>query len=238
APDTFAYWHDVDGCSGTTPDKTDAKGASRCEIYTHCQAGVQAGLCSITANSFNGLPFDGHILYLNPDYKLASAAWAFLSQFQLPAAVAPKKANLAGAAKAKVGHKAHSLGTISWNVTLGGSTWSADAGGEPLTGSWVRHGKKKAVLTLTGDSRTALLGSLASQAADVVGSAVTVDMTAAHDGLVIMLDRHGTPRRLDGRFTVAGAPQRGLLTLRVRWGRSAPPRPGRARRRAARGPRA
>ena len=88
APATSDYWHDVDGCTGTTPDVVVAEGDSRCETYTRCASGVEAGLCSITAETFGGAFFDGHILYLNDDFVLADVAWAFLSSFRLPDAPA------------------------------------------------------------------------------------------------------------------------------------------------------
>src|SRR5262245_11942873 len=99
APETFAYWHDIDGCAGTTPDVLEPTGQSRCERYTHCSAGVEAGLCSITARDFPGAFFSGHILYLNDDLNLAQVAWSFLSRFTLPRTPAPRATFLRGTAR-------------------------------------------------------------------------------------------------------------------------------------------
>jgi polyhydroxybutyrate depolymerase len=74
---TQDYWHDVNGCDGVTPDAVVVHGASRCETFTSCRDGVESGLCSITAATFGGSPFDGHILYVNDDFVLSEVAWAF-----------------------------------------------------------------------------------------------------------------------------------------------------------------
>ena len=218
APDTFAYWRDVNGCRGTEPDAQDARGASRCETYTRCQQGVQVGLCSITAQAFPGLSFSGHILYLNPDYNLAEVAWAFLSRFQLPAVTAPRRAALAGSARVKLGRTRGTLPTLEWTLSLGAGTWTAeDADGNALTGSWVRRGRK-GVLSLTGDSRATLLAALTTQASPVVGGAVTLGL-AVRNPLLVRLDSQGVPQRLVGRFTLtdgaATGAKRGLVTVRL-----------------------
>jgi len=218
APDTFAYWRDVNGCRGTEPDARDARGASRCETYTRCQRGAEVGLCSITARAFPGAAFDGHILYLNPDYDLAEVAWAFLSRFRLPAVAVPRRVALAGPVRVKLGRARGTLPTLEWTLSLGAGTWTAeDAAGNALTGSWVRRGRT-GVLSLTGDSRATLLALLASQASPVVGRAVTVGL-AARNPLLVRLDGQGMPRRLIGRFTLtdgaATGAKRGLVTVRL-----------------------
>ena len=83
APDSFAYWRDVNGCGNGSPDETVTLGTSPCETYTNCADGVRVVLCSITADPIP--PFPGHWLYVNPDLVLAEVAWQFLSQFELPA---------------------------------------------------------------------------------------------------------------------------------------------------------
>jgi polyhydroxybutyrate depolymerase len=86
---TFAHWRDVNGCGTGTPEIHTASGLSYCDIDTSCAPDVQVGLCSITADSFGGQYYDGHILYLNPDYDLEVLIWDFLSQHTLaPAAPA------------------------------------------------------------------------------------------------------------------------------------------------------
>src|SRR5262249_9080257 len=84
AAPSFQYWRTFDGCAGASPDETVVAGGSMCETFTQCNDGVEAGLCSIASNSPS--PFQGHILYINPDMNLSQAAWDFLSQFQLVAA--------------------------------------------------------------------------------------------------------------------------------------------------------
>lgn len=83
AAESFAYWRDVNGCGSGPPDQRVDAGASRCETYMQCNAGVQVGLCSITANPTSYAP--GHVLYQNPDFDVTAVAWQFLSQFTLPA---------------------------------------------------------------------------------------------------------------------------------------------------------
>lgn len=74
-PDSFAYWAQVNGCTGD-PEVTYSKGDSVCETYTSCDAGVQVALCSI-----NG----GHHLYGNlDDVPVTDLAWQFLSSHTLP----------------------------------------------------------------------------------------------------------------------------------------------------------
>jgi poly(3-hydroxybutyrate) depolymerase len=83
AAESFAHWRDLNGCGSGPPDEGVVVAASVCETYTHCDAGVQVGLCSITADAATAAP--GHWLYLNPDLDVAALAWEFLSQFALPA---------------------------------------------------------------------------------------------------------------------------------------------------------
>lgn len=80
---TIDHWRSADSCGSEPFEVHTASGASYCDYDTSCSPGVQVGLCSITANSFGGQYFDGHILYLNPDYDLELVAWDFLSQFRL-----------------------------------------------------------------------------------------------------------------------------------------------------------
>lgn len=74
-PDSFAYWGQADGCTGS-PAVTYQNGDSYCETYETCSAGVNVTLCTI-----NG----GHLLYVNADgVPVADLAWQFLSRFTLP----------------------------------------------------------------------------------------------------------------------------------------------------------
>lgn len=83
AQTTLDHWIETNECEDDDDVEHTESGLSFCDVYTDCEDDVQTGLCSITADSFGGSFFDGHILYLNPDYVLAEVAWDFLSQFAL-----------------------------------------------------------------------------------------------------------------------------------------------------------
>lgn len=85
AQTSFAYWRDVTGCAGTTPDETTTIGTSTCERYTNCEAGTEIGLCSVNASV--NTPIPGHITYINPDLNIAADAWDFFTRQQAPAPV-------------------------------------------------------------------------------------------------------------------------------------------------------
>jgi polyhydroxybutyrate depolymerase len=75
-PASFAYWAQVNGCSGDAV-VTYMQDDSICETYESCEAGVQVGLCSLDG---------GHVLYLenNDGVPVGELAWQFLSGFTLP----------------------------------------------------------------------------------------------------------------------------------------------------------
>ena len=81
APDSLAFWRDTNGCGSGPPDERLELGASHCETYVSCDAGVQVELCSVEASQTSYVP--GHILYLNPDIDIARTAWEFLSRFRM-----------------------------------------------------------------------------------------------------------------------------------------------------------
>lgn len=90
AATTIAHWRDRNACGTNAYEIHTASGLSYCDIDTSCADGVHTGLCSITADSFGGQFFDGHLLYINPDMDVTRVAWDFLAQFSLPApAVTP-----------------------------------------------------------------------------------------------------------------------------------------------------
>ena len=93
---TLDHWRSTNFCGTGAFEFHIANGASYCDIDQSCADGVSVGLCSITAQAFPGQFYDGHILYLNPDYDLASLAWVFMSEFTLPPA-APVVPALPGA---------------------------------------------------------------------------------------------------------------------------------------------
>jgi polyhydroxybutyrate depolymerase len=80
---SFAQWRDVDGCGSGSPDAHVDVGTSFCDIYEHCNAGVQVELCSVNADQSS--VGAGHTTYLNSDIDIPQAAWEFLSRFRLPA---------------------------------------------------------------------------------------------------------------------------------------------------------
>ncbi|HEX5066464.1 MAG TPA: PHB depolymerase family esterase [Myxococcota bacterium] len=83
---TFTHWRDTNACGAGTPEIHHVSGNSYCDYDTSCADGVQVGLCSVTAQAFPGQFYDGHILYLNPDYNFAVVTYDFMSQFTLPPA--------------------------------------------------------------------------------------------------------------------------------------------------------
>ncbi len=85
AATTIAHWRERNACGTNAYEIHTSAGLSYCDIDTSCADGVQTGLCSITADSFGGQFFDGHILYINPDMDVTRVAWDFLAQFSLPA---------------------------------------------------------------------------------------------------------------------------------------------------------
>ena len=77
---TFEHWRSTDGCGTGAPEIHTAQGQSYCDYDTSCANGLRVGLCSITAQAFPGQFYDGHILYLNPDYNLAVLAYDFMPE--------------------------------------------------------------------------------------------------------------------------------------------------------------
>jgi len=223
APDTFAYWHDIDGCSGSAPDDTVVHGQSRCETYTQCADGTQVRLCSIVAASFGGTPIDGHIAYLNPDFDLAQVAWDFMSQFTLPDTALPASAALHGRTMLRVGAPGPRLkGELRWTLKLAADTWTAtDADGNAYTGSARRRGHGRAYdLVLTTEAQHVLSGVLEASldaATSVSNWSLPVDPTST---LRLETRRDGTPRRLRGKLRIlrGGVPAAVLGTYVVRAG--------------------
>ena len=221
APSTFAYWRDIDGCGSGAPDQVVERGRSRCETYTACAQGVQAGLCSIFANSLVGTPVEGHVIYFNDDFVLADVAWQFLSSFTLPDVRAPAESVLAGRETMKIGGRRQAPVSLRWNLHLGAGTWGATAAdGTPLSGSWKpkRHNRRAGDAELTTDSLDALSRALAARIADVTaGSAVDLEPAGP---LRMRIDRSGAAVSLRGRFRVLrdGAAS-GRYELRLRRAR-------------------
>lgn len=79
----FEFWADLNECVGAEPDRTTPLGgSSMCSTYTQCASQAQIRLCSVES-----VDADGHNVYQNQDsVDLASLAWEFMSQFELPAA--------------------------------------------------------------------------------------------------------------------------------------------------------
>jgi len=199
APATFDYWHDVNGCEGTSPDVLVTQGDSRCETYTKCAAGVEAGLCSITAATFGGTFFDGHILYLNDDFVLAEVAWSFLSRFRLPDAPASfRRATLEGATRLKLRGRSVIAEDAVWQLGIGtGTWWATDAADHAFAGAARGKGRHRS-LALSTDAATSLIAALA-ESAGVDPAMLTVD---GDPKLRVTVGRRA---RLTGTVRVAGA---------------------------------
>jgi polyhydroxybutyrate depolymerase len=214
APDTFSFWHDTDACAGSTPDQTVTAGNSRCETYTSCGEGTEAGLCSIDAATYGGSPIDGHILYFNPDFVLSEVAWSFLSRFTLPADATAAQATLTGRTLSRIKGRGRKSHRTAWSLVLNDGTWSAvDADGDVLGGTWVPRGKggRDLVLTLSDTDRDALLADLAGDGAPV--AAAGAERLHAH------LNRRRTRVTLKGALrlvTADGGKRAGRWTLTAR----------------------
>lgn len=74
AQESFAYWAQVNGCTGTAV-VTLQTGKSRCVTFASCTGEVEVTLCSIDG---------GHVLYWNQDVEIARRAWEVFSRFSLP----------------------------------------------------------------------------------------------------------------------------------------------------------
>jgi polyhydroxybutyrate depolymerase len=213
AADTFAQWKAVNGCTSAQPDVTEVFGASRCETYTQCEAGVETALCSITAKTFApGSLINGHILYINDDVDIAQRAWDFLSRFTLPdpPAQAVVAGNLLVRSKPDKGRMA-----VAWNVVLGHDAWTAaDGEGRVYGGTAKRKGKSKTfALTPTDDTRITLAEVISAGLGAPAGE-VTID---PRDALRVDTDKTGTPIRMKGTLRLLrGGKAAGHVTLKVK----------------------
>jgi hypothetical protein len=213
AAETLAYWRDVNDCRDATPRLTVAVGASRCEVYEQCASGVEAGLCSITAISFGGTFFDGHILYLNPDVDAGAIAWAFLSRFRRVDAPVPRQLTLEGRQRLPAGPGRLRGDPVAWQLTLGqGTWWATDSAGRTYAGSTLRSGGRD-ILTLSEDALGTLIAALSERATELTGGPVTFTL-AGGDSLRLRVGKKKA--RLAGRLKLdAGAGPRGYrLDLR------------------------
>src|SRR5262249_25089150 len=201
APTTFAYWRDVDGCGSGAPDQVVERGQSRCETYTSCAQGGQAGPGSITANSLLGTRIWGHVGYLNADFSLADVAWNFFSSFTLPDVTAPADSVLAGRDLARIDGKRQPRVQLRWNVHLGAGTWGGTAAdGTALSGSWTPRRRSRRV----GEAEPATHSPPApapALAARLRASPATVDLEPI-GVLRLRRNRAGAATSLRGRFRV------------------------------------
>jgi polyhydroxybutyrate depolymerase len=74
APDSFADWRDINGCTGT-PVLLDLAGNARCETFTNCEDGAHSALCSLEA---------GHVPYSNGALNIPGHAWGEFDRVRLP----------------------------------------------------------------------------------------------------------------------------------------------------------
>ena len=216
APSTFAYWRDIDGCGRGAPDQVVERGRSRCETYTACAQGAQAGLCSIFADSLVGTPVEGHVLYFNDDFVLADVAWQFLSGFTLPDVSPAAESTLAGRTKLKVDGRRQPASSLRWSFRVGAGTWGAvTAAGTPLSGSWTpkRRNRRAGEVLLTTDSLTELSNTLPAPA----GSDLALQPVGS---LRMRTNRSDAAVSLRGRFRVlSDGAQVGRYEIRLRRGR-------------------
>jgi polyhydroxybutyrate depolymerase len=216
APSTFAYWRDIDGCGSGAPDQVVERGRSRCETYTACAQGAQAGLCSIFADSLVGTPVEGHVLYFNDDFVLADVAWQFLSGFTLPDVSPAAESTLAGRTKLKVDGRRQPASSLRWSFRVGAGTWGATtAAGTPLSGSWApkRRNRRAGDVLLTTDSLTELSNTLPATA----GSDLALQPVGS---LRMRTNRSGAAVSLRGRFRVlSDGAQVGRYEIRLRRSR-------------------
>jgi hypothetical protein len=213
APATLAYWRDVNDCRDASPRETLAVGLSRCEVYEQCASGVEAGLCSITARSFGGTFFDGHIVYLNDDVDVAATAWAFLSRFRRPDVPAPLVLALAGRQWLPTGPGRGAGDPIAWELTLAqGPWWATDGAGRTYAGS-VRLHRGQKVLTLSDDALATLVAALSARASELTGTPVTF-VHAGGDRLRLRVGRRTARLRGSLKLDAGAGPRRYRLDLR------------------------
>jgi polyhydroxybutyrate depolymerase len=210
ARESFGHWRDVNGCHDGDPDDvvTAESGLSYCETYTGCANDVDTGLCSITARSFGGAFFDGHILYLNDDFVLADIVWDFLSRWLLPEDTSAPSGLVRGKTTLTAGGTKTKAKT-EWTVTLGGGTWSAiDPDGRVLAGAFSGSGPKsrKLALTLTEASMPAL-----AEVVRAAGAPVLLPQELTPD-FVATTNKKRTRVKLRGTVDLGGA---GTFTLRL-----------------------
>jgi polyhydroxybutyrate depolymerase len=220
AAQTFAYWHDINGCDAATPDVLVESGQSRCETYTACRNGVQAGLCSVVARALPNLPtVSGHILYLNDDFNLAQVAWSFLSQFQLPPSVpAPLGGLISGEATLRLKRNGRTTSAVEWDITLGNGTWGAEDATEAVYSGSVQYSGpsgRRATLTVTRDSESRLLESIGELAAEITGAPEPLGITSSKP--LVFKGTHARGRlRLEASLPVDTDDASGRYTLRLK----------------------
>lgn len=79
APDSFAAWGAIDGCTDT-PKTYYSKGNSSCSSYEACRDGASVAFCSI--NGHNQI-LGGHLAYLNDDYvPISEMIWQFFTRYR------------------------------------------------------------------------------------------------------------------------------------------------------------
>jgi polyhydroxybutyrate depolymerase len=152
AIESFEHWRTLNGCHAGVPDDvvTAESGLSWCETYAGCDDGVDTGLCSVTAASFGGAFFDGHILYANPDFDLAEVVWTFLERWTMPADRTPELVTMAGAGIRKAPRSPKEKASLGWTLAVASDGWSAASdGGAGVTGTWTAEGRKSRRLALS-----------------------------------------------------------------------------------------
>lgn len=193
AIESFEQWRAVNGCHAGAPDVvvTAESGLSYCETYTSCDGGVDTGLCSVTAASFGGAFFDGHILYANEDFDLADVVWSFLERWTM-AAPAPSVATVAGRGVRKAPKTPKEKVSLGWTLLVASDGWSAASdAGTGVDGTWTARGRagRRLALSAPAPALSAFLGR---------------EVAATEEpALTLVLNKRRTRARIRGRIRLA-----------------------------------
>lgn len=221
AQGTFARWRDLHGCVGAAD--FEPQGQGYCETFTPpmCTSGQEVRLCSIVAQAFPGVFFDGHLLYLNDDLNLGEEAWRFFARFRRPPEMPGEPTELQGWSRLRLDGKAARRDGTNWGVAVGPTTWvvSTDSGAlldGPAPFALVR---RRLSLSLDGYSQAAVRDEIAEWMETLSGTLPAQVAVSPQSVLRVRFDRNGIPRRLSGtvRLQEAGSGRRlGALTVRLR----------------------
>jgi polyhydroxybutyrate depolymerase len=83
-PDTIAAWAQRDSCTDTTPTQTYNNGDVTCATYSHCAAGAEVTLCTVSdgGHAWPGSPFP--LPGTTQNISATDAMWTFFQAHPLP----------------------------------------------------------------------------------------------------------------------------------------------------------